>query len=124
MSKRIEIMRWAAEDKIYRKDEWVRQDNEAILSLEQKLDKLDLSEEERAVVDEYIACRESKEDRMGYLLYKAGMKDTKRRIRIRKFISKLLLITTIGGGALLWYKKNQDRVKDIKSIFDSFCQKK
>ena len=124
MSKRIEKMRWAAEDKIYRKDEWVRQDNEAILSLEQKLDKLDLSEEERAVVDEYIACRESKEDRMGYLLYKAGMTDTKRRMRIRKFISKLLLITTIGGGALLWYKKNQDRVKDIKSIFDSFCQKK
>ena len=124
MSKRIEKMRWAAEDKIYRKDEWVRQDNEAILSLEQKLDKLDLSEEERAVVDEYIACRESKEDRMGYLLYKAGMKDTKRRTRIRKFISKLLLITTIGGGALLWYKKNQDRVKDVKSIFDSFCQKK
>ena len=94
----------------------------------QRVMKKELSERKQkilqAVVDEYIACRESKEDRMGYLLYKAGMKDTKRRMRIRKFISKLFVITIIGGGALLWYKKNQDRVKDIKSIFDSLYQEK
>ena len=31
MSKKIEKMRWAAEDKIYRRDEWIRQDNEELL---------------------------------------------------------------------------------------------
>lgn len=37
MSKKIEKMRWAAEDKIYRRDEWIRQDNEELLMLEKKL---------------------------------------------------------------------------------------
>ena len=77
MSKKIEKMRWAAEDKIYRRDEWIRQDNEELLMLEKKLNDLDLSERDRKVVDDYAACMESKQDRMGYLLYEAGMKDAK-----------------------------------------------
>ena len=44
MSKKIEKMRWAAEDKIYRRDEWIRQDNEELLMLEKRLNDLDLSE--------------------------------------------------------------------------------
>ena len=91
MSKKIEKMRWAAEDKIYRKDEWIRQDNEELFVLEKKLNDLELSEKDRKVVDAYAACMESKLDRMGYLLYEAGMKDTKRRIRIRKAVGRLSL---------------------------------
>lgn len=41
MSKKIEKMRWAAEDKIYRRDEWIRQDNEELLMLEKRLNDLD-----------------------------------------------------------------------------------
>ena len=55
MSKKIETMRWAAEDKIYRRDEWIRQDNEELLMLEKKLNDLDLSERDRKVVDDYAA---------------------------------------------------------------------
>ena len=55
MSKKIEKMRWAAEDKIYRRDEWIRQDNEELLMLEKKLNDLDLSERDRKVVDDYAA---------------------------------------------------------------------
>lgn len=77
MSKKIEKMRWAAEDKIYRRDEWIRQDNEELLMLEKRLNNLDLSERDRKVVDDYAACMESKQDRMGYLLYEAGMKDAR-----------------------------------------------
>lgn len=91
MSKKIEKMRWAAEDKIYRKDEWIRQDNEELFVLEKKLNDLELSEKDRKIVDDYTACMESKQDRMGYLLYEAGMKDTKRRIRIRKAVGRLSL---------------------------------
>ena len=35
MSKKLEKMRWRAEDRIYRKDEWVRQDTDELLGLEQ-----------------------------------------------------------------------------------------
>ena len=55
MSKKIEKMRWAAEDKIYRRDEWIRQDNEELLMLEKRLNDLDLSERDRKVVDDYAA---------------------------------------------------------------------
>lgn len=68
-------MRWRAEDRIYRKDEWVRQDTDELLGLEQKLNEMELSEKDRKVVDDYTACMESKQDRMGYLLYEAGMKE-------------------------------------------------
>ena len=41
MSKKLEKMRWRAEDRIYRKDEWVRQDTDELLGLEQKLNEMD-----------------------------------------------------------------------------------
>ena len=49
----------AAEDRIYRKDEWVRQDTDELLGLEQKLNEMELSEKDRKVVDDYTACMES-----------------------------------------------------------------
>ena len=56
MSKKLEKMRWRAEDRIYRKDEWVRQDTDELLGLEQKLNEMELSEKDRKVVDDYTAC--------------------------------------------------------------------
>lgn len=113
MSKKVEKMRRAAEEKIYRKDEWIGQDEAELSYLERQLEELELSKEEQEVVDQYIACREDKEDRMGYLLYQAGMKDARRRIWIRKAIRRLAGITLISVGLLWWYKKNTDKVQAI-----------
>lgn len=116
MSKKVEKMRRAAEEKIYRKDEWIGQDEAELAYLERQLEELELSKEEQEVVDQYIACREDKEDRMGYLLYQAGMKDARRRIRIRKAIRRLAGIALIGVGLLWWYQKNTDKLQNIKNI--------
>lgn len=113
MSKKVEKMRRAAEEKIYRKDEWIGQDEAELAYLERQLEELELSKEEQEVVEQYIACREDKEDRMGYLLYQAGMKDARRRIWIRKAIRRLAGITLISVGLLWWYKKNTDKVQAI-----------
>lgn len=113
MSKKIEKMRWAAEDKIYQRDEWVRQDNEEILVLEKKLNDLDLSEKDRKVVDDYAACMESKQDRMGYLLYEAGMKDAKRKIRIRKVVSRLSLTATAALVLVVWHETTLNKLQKI-----------
>ena len=99
MSKKIEKMRWAAEDKIYRRDEWIRQDNEELLMLEKKLNDLDLSERDRKVVDDYAACMES------------GMKDTKRRIRIRKMIGRLSIAAVAATILVFWHEKILNQVR-------------
>ena len=97
MSKKLEKMRWRAEDRIYRKDEWVRQDTDELLGLEQKLNEMELSEKDRKVVDDYTACMESKQDRMGYLLYEAGMKDARRKMRIRKAVCRISFAAAVAA---------------------------
>ena len=117
MSKKIEKMRWAAEDKIYQRDEWVRQDNEEILVLEKKLNDLDLSEKDRKVVDDYAACMESKQDRMGYLLYEAGMKDAKRKIRIRKVVSRLSITAAAALVLVVWHETTINKLQKIMHMY-------
>ena len=125
MSKKIEKMRWAAEDKIYRRDEWIRQDNEELLMLEKRLNDLDLSERDRKVVDDYAACMESKQDRMGYLLYEAGMKDAKRRIRIRKMIGRLSIAAVAVTILVFWHEKILNQVRHrLESVYDSKLHKR
>ena len=113
MSKKIEKMRWRAEDKIYRRDEWVRQDNEELLVLEEKLKDLELAEKEQKVVDDYIACMESKQDRMGYLLYEAGMKDAKRKIRIRKALGRLSLAAVAAAILVFWHETTLNKIQEV-----------
>lgn len=116
MSKKIEKMRWRAEDKIYRKDEWVRQDTDELLGLEQKLNELELSDKERKVVDDYTACMESKQDRMGYLLYEAGMKDARRKMRIRRIVGRLSFVAAVTAVLVIWHEKIMDRLQEILRI--------
>lgn len=113
MSKKIEKMRWRAEDKIYRRDEWVRQDNEELLVLEEKLNDLELDEKDQKVIDDYIACMESKQDRMGYLLYEAGMKDAKRKIRIRKALGKLSLAAAAAAILVFWHETTLNKIQEV-----------
>lgn len=117
MSKKIEKMRWAAEDKIYRRDEWVRQDNEELFVLEKELNDLELSEKDRKIVDSYAACMESKQDRMGYLLYEAGMKDAKRKIRIRKVISKLSITAAAAVILVVWHETTLNKLHEIMHMY-------
>lgn len=117
MSKKIEKMRWAAEDKIYRRDEWVRQDNEELFVLEKELNDLELSEKDRKIVDSYAACMESKQDRMGYLLYEAGMKDAKRKIRIRKVISKLSITAAAAVILVVWHETTLNKLQEIMHMY-------
>ena len=113
MSKKIEKMRWRAEDKIYRRDEWVRQDNEELLVLEEKLKDLELAEKDQKVVDDYIACMESKQDRMGYLLYEAGMKEAKRKIRIRKALGRLSLAAVAAAILVFWHETTLNKIQEV-----------
>lgn len=117
MSKKIEKMRWAAEDKIYRRDEWVRQDTEELLILEDKLNDLEISEKDRKVIEDYAACMESKQDRMGYLLYEAGMKDAKRKIRIRKAIGRLSLAAAAATVLVVWHETTLSKLQKIMHMY-------
>lgn len=106
-------MRWRAEDRIYRKDEWVRQDTDELLGLEQKLNEMELSEKDRKVVDDYTACMESKQDRMGYLLYEAGMKDARRKMRIRKAVCRISFAAAVAAILVIWHEKTLDKLQEI-----------
>ena len=113
MSKKLEKLRWRAEDRIYRKDEWVRQDTDELLGLEQKLNEMELSEKDRKVVDDYTACMESKQDRMGYLLYEAGMKDARRKMRIRKAVCRISFAAAVAAILVIWHEKTLDKLQEI-----------
>lgn len=116
MSKKIEKMRWRAEDRIYRRDECVRQDTDELLGLEQKMNEMELSEKDRKVVDDYTACMESKQDRMGYLLYEAGMQDARRKMRIRKFLCRLSFVAVAAAVLAIWHEKTLDKLKEILRV--------
>ena len=113
MSKKLEKLRWRAEDRIDRKDEWVRQDTDELLGLEQKLNEMELSEKDRKVVDDYTACMESKQDRMGYLLYEAGMKDARRKMRIRKAVCRISFAAAVAAILVIWHEKTLDKLQEI-----------
>ena len=49
------------------------QDNADLQELEQRYEKLDISHAIRRVIDDYIACIMSRQDRMESLIYYAGL---------------------------------------------------
>lgn len=54
------------------------QDNADLLELEHKYDNLQLTLSERRVVDDYIACILSRQERMELLIYYAGRNDAEK----------------------------------------------
>ena len=91
----------------------VRQDTDELLGLEQKLNEMELSEKDRKVVDDYTACMESKQDRMGYLLYEAGMKDARRKMRIRKAVCRISFAAAVAAILVIWHEKTLDKLQEI-----------
>ena len=101
MSKRIKRMKQAAEDRIGRKDAVIRQNSEELQGRKDQYESLEISAEDKQVIDDYIACKDARAKRMAEKLYEKGMKDVKRRIRIKKLIRRCVVLVAIVGVVLV-----------------------
>ena len=57
MSKRTERMSRSAAERINRKDTVIRQNNSELEELRSQYENLDICEEDKQVIDDYIACK-------------------------------------------------------------------
>lgn len=57
-------------------DPYVKQDNEDLKYLEGRYDQLQLPYTVRRVIDDYIACLQTRDERYADLAYEAGIRDT------------------------------------------------
>ena len=120
MSKRIRRMKQAAEDRICRKDTVIRQNSEELQGLKDQYENLDISAEDKQVIDDYIACKDARADRMAEKLYEKGMKDVKRLMRIRKLIRRCVVLTVIVVVMLVEYDRNDKRWDKLDKILKLF----
>ena len=60
MSKRTERMSRSAAERINRKDTVIRQNNAELEELRSQYENLDICEEDKQVIDDYIACKDAK----------------------------------------------------------------
>ena len=120
MRKRTKRMKQAAEDRICRKDSVIRRNNEELQGLKDQYENLDISAEDKQVIDDYIACKDARADRMAEKLYEKGMKDVKRCIRIRKLIRRCVVLAAIVGVVLVEYDRNDKRWDKLDKILKMF----
>lgn len=116
MSKRTERMSRSAAERINRKDTVIRQNNAELEELRSQYENLDICEEDKQVIDDYIACKDARADRMAEKLYEKGRKDVKRCIRIRKLIRRCMILSAIVTVVLVQYNKNENRVAFIEQV--------
>ena len=57
-------------------DSYIKQDNEDLKYLETRYDQLQLPYTVKRVIDDYIACLQTRDERYSDLVYAAGIKDT------------------------------------------------
>ena len=60
--------------KLETEDEYICQDNRDLLELEQRYEKLDIPYQVRRVIDDYIACLSTRDERYAQLCYLSGVK--------------------------------------------------
>ena len=60
--------------KLETEDEYICQDNRDLLELEQRYEKLDIPYQMRRVIDDYIACLSTRDERYAQLCYLSGVK--------------------------------------------------
>ena len=106
MSKRTERMSRSVAERLNRKDTVIRQNNVELEELRSQYENLDICEEDKQVIDDYIACKDARADRMAEKLYEKGRKDVKRCIRIRKLIRRCIILSAIVTVVLVQYNKN------------------
>ena len=73
----IEKMMGERRQKIFESDEYIQQDNGDLDYLEERYSSLKIPYVIRRVVDDYIACLESRDERYADMSYVAGMGDRK-----------------------------------------------
>ena len=120
MSKRTERMSRSAAERLNRKDTVIRQNNAELEELRSQYENLDICEEDKQVIDDYIACKDARADRMAEKLYEKGRKDVKRGIRIRKLIRRCVILSAIVTVVLIQYNKNEklrERLEELLKLF-------
>ena len=116
MSKRTERMSRSAAERINRKDIVIRQNNAELEELRSQYENLDICEEDKQVIDDYIACKDARADRMAERLYEKGRKDVKRGIRIRKLIRRCVILSAIVTVVLIQYNKNEKLRESLEEL--------
>ena len=58
---------WNWQKKLETEDEYICQDNRDLLELEQRYEKLDIPYQVRRVIDDYIACMRTRDERFAQL---------------------------------------------------------
>ena len=66
----------ALKKKLGATDRYIQQDNRDLAELESRYEKLDISYPVRRFLDDYIACMQTKYERLADLCYLAGEKET------------------------------------------------
>lgn len=72
---RAEEMRLAAIREINEKSDIIRQDNEDLTDLQELYERLPLTEHNRKIIDDFLYCIRSRQERMEQYLYYAGLFD-------------------------------------------------
>ena len=116
MSKRTERMSRSAAERINRKDTVIRQNNAELEELRSQYENLDICEEDKQVIDDYIACKDARADRMAEKLYEKGRKDVKRCIRIRRCMILSAIVTVV----LVQYNKNEKLRESLEELLKMF----
>lgn len=120
MGKRIKRRKQAAEDRINRKDVVIRQNNEELQELKKQYEDLDIREEDRKVIDNYIASKDARADRMAEKLYEKGTKDMKKRIWIRKLIRRSVVLISVVTVVLIELNKNDKKWEKLDEVLKWF----
>lgn len=64
------------QNRVDEEDAYIRQDNEDLKYLEDRYEQLQLSHTVKRVIDDYIACMQTRDERYSDLSYAAGIRDT------------------------------------------------
>ena len=72
------------------------------------------------MIDDYIACKDARADRMAEKLYEKGRKDVRRCIRIRKLIRRCIILSAIVTVVLVQYNKNEKLRESLEELLKMF----
>ena len=64
------------QDRVDEEDSYIKQDNEDLKYLEGRYEQLQLPHTVKRVIDDYIACMQTRDERYSDLSYAAGVRDT------------------------------------------------
>ena len=70
------IEKMVEQRRVNENDSYIRQDNEDLKYLESRYDQLQLSHSMKRIIDDYIACLQTRDEMYSDLSYMAGVRDT------------------------------------------------